>query len=129
MLSESHANPHRPPRSQSLAVSPSHQRRGIGAALLTPLLALADALRVYTWVHASPAAWPLLRKMRFEEVGRLELDLDAYAPRAPSAEEGRELGLQGGRWGRCVLRYGKREAVRLEEWDAGKLREALEFPG
>ena len=51
------------------------------------------------WVHASEAGYKPFEKAGFEEVGRLDLDLDEYAlvPR----EEGEE----NAKWGSYTFRY------------------------
>lgn len=93
----------------ALIVVPHAQRRGVGTALVEHVLRVADEKCIFTWVHASEQAWGLLQRHGFEEVGRLEVDLDRYAPRGPSGEEERECGVEE-RWRVYVLRYGKRVA-------------------
>lgn len=57
---------------------------------------------------ASEEACELLQKHDFDEIERLELDLDKYVPRGPDASEKTDCGLSEGIWGGYVLRYVKR---------------------
>lgn len=91
-----------------LIISPAHQSRGVGSALIQYGNAIADQLGLFTWVHSSDQAWKAYRKFGFEVVGDLDVDLDEYAPRGP--RDGEEvMGEKGmGKWGRYVIRYMKR---------------------
>ena len=86
----------------SIVVDPTYHSRGVGSALIQWGTARADDDGVYCWVHASEAGHKAFAKQGFKEVGRLEVNLDDFAP-APCAEEGRD-----GQWGRYIFRYMKR---------------------
>ncbi|KAI3337579.1 acyl-CoA N-acyltransferase [Xylariaceae sp. AK1471] len=91
-----------------LIVSPSHQSRGVGSALIQYGNMIADNLGLCTWVHSSHQAYEAYKKFGFETVRELDIELDEYAPRGP--REGEEvMGEKGSeRWGRYVIRYMKR---------------------
>ncbi|KAI0841257.1 acyl-CoA N-acyltransferase [Hypoxylon sp. FL0890] len=91
-----------------LIVSPSHQSRGVGRALISHGNAIADDLGLSIWVHSSHQAYEAYKKFGFETVRELDIDLDEYAPRGP--EDGEPvMGEKGsGRWGRYIIRYMKR---------------------
>ncbi|KAI2472787.1 hypothetical protein F4781DRAFT_321137 [Annulohypoxylon bovei var. microspora] len=91
-----------------VTVSPSHQSRGVGSALIRHGSAIADDLGLPIWVHSSHQAYEAYRKSGFDTIRELGIDLDEYAPRAP--QEGEEvMGEKGsGKWGRYVIRYMKR---------------------
>lgn len=91
-----------------LIVSPSHQSRGVGGALLQHVNTIADNLGLSIWVHSSHQAYEAYKKAGFEVVRILDIDLDEYAPRGP--REGEEvMGEKGsGRWGRYIIRYMQR---------------------
>ncbi|KAI1141930.1 acyl-CoA N-acyltransferase [Hypoxylon sp. FL0543] len=95
-----------------LIVSPSHQSRGVGRALISHGNAIADELGLPVWVHSSHQAYEAYGKFGFETVRKLDIDLDEYAPRGP--EEGEPvMGEKGsGRWGRYIVRYMKRTPKR-----------------
>ncbi|KAI4859072.1 acyl-CoA N-acyltransferase [Hypoxylon rubiginosum] len=95
-----------------LIVSPSHQSRGVGSALIRHGNAIADDLGLTIWVHSSHQAYEAYRKFGFETVRELGVDLDEYAPRGPQEEE-EVMGEKGsGRWGRYVIRYMKRASTK-----------------
>lgn len=91
-----------------LIVSPSHQSRGVGSALLQHGNAIADSLGLAIWVHSSHQAYEAYKKAGFEVERVLDIDLDEYAPRGP--REGEEvMGDKGSRrWGRYIIRYMRR---------------------
>jgi GNAT superfamily N-acetyltransferase len=91
-----------------LLVSPSHQSRGVGSALLQYGNATADRLKLPIWVHSSHQAYEAYKKAGFQVVRVLDIDLDEYAPRGPM--EGEEvMGEKGsGIWGRYIIRYMQR---------------------
>lgn len=91
-----------------LTVSPSHQSRGVGSALLRYGNAIADDLGLPIWVHSSHQAYEAYTIFGFETTRELDIDLDEYAPRGPT--EGEEvMGKKGsGKWGRYVIRYMRR---------------------
>jgi GNAT superfamily N-acetyltransferase len=51
-----------------LAVSPHHQRQGLGSALLRPVLALADSENRKTYIEASTRGEPLYRKFGWKDI-------------------------------------------------------------
>jgi predicted N-acetyltransferase YhbS len=83
----------------AVAVSPGHQGRGVGSALIRWGTEGADADGAFCWVHASEAGFPAFARQGFAEVGRLEVDLDDFAPVPPDGEGGT------GRWGSYTFRY------------------------
>ncbi|KAI0853181.1 acyl-CoA N-acyltransferase [Daldinia vernicosa] len=91
-----------------LTVSPSHQSRGVGTALMRYGNTIADDLGLSIWVHSSHQAYEAYKKLGFETTRELDIDLDEYAPRGPT--EGEEvMGEKGsGKWGRYVIRYMRR---------------------
>ncbi|KAI0155017.1 acyl-CoA N-acyltransferase [Xylariaceae sp. FL1272] len=96
---------------QGLIVSPSHQSRGVGSALLQYGNAMADGLGLPVWVHSSHQAYEVYRKAGFKTVRELDIDLDEYAPRAPREDED-VMGEKGcGKWGRYVIRYMRRKRL------------------
>ncbi|KAI2638728.1 acyl-CoA N-acyltransferase [Hypomontagnella submonticulosa] len=95
-----------------LIVSPSHQSRGVGGALMRHGNAIADDLGIPIWVHSSHQAYEAYKRFGFEAMRELDIDLDEYAPRGP--RDGEEvMGDKGsGKWGRYVIRYMKRTPTR-----------------
>ncbi|KAI1081554.1 hypothetical protein F5B20DRAFT_536494 [Whalleya microplaca] len=99
-----------------LIVSPFHQSRGVGGALIQRGNKLADGLGLDIHVHSSHQAYAAYKKFGFETVKELGIDLDEYAPRPPRAprdgDDGDEvMGEKGsGKWGKYVIRYMKRTA-------------------
>ncbi|KAI0098120.1 acyl-CoA N-acyltransferase [Hypoxylon sp. NC0597] len=91
-----------------LIVSPSHQSRGVGGALIRHGNAIADDLGLPIWVHSSHQAYEAYKKFGFETVRELDIDLDEYAPRGPKEGEVVMGAKDSGRWGRYVIRYMKR---------------------
>lgn len=89
----------------AIAVSPEHQSRGVGSALIRWGTRRADLDGVFCWVHASEAGSVVFEKQGFAEVGRLEVDLDEYAPEPPGNDDA------SGRWGTYTFRYMKRLPV------------------
>jgi GNAT superfamily N-acetyltransferase len=58
-----------------LGTDPRHQRRGIGSALLAPILARCDAERVPAYLESSrPANVPFYERHGFRVVGELEIE-------------------------------------------------------
>ena len=64
----------------SICILPEHQGRGIGEALLTCGTRVADDAQVSVWVHSSEVSCRLFTRAGFQEVGRLEIDLQLYQP-------------------------------------------------
>lgn len=83
----------------AIAVSPATQGQGAGSALIRWGTTRADEDGVFCWVHASEAGFPVFAKHGFTELGRLEVDLDEYAPAPPGDDH---------TWGRYTFRYLKR---------------------
>ncbi|KAM3448308.1 hypothetical protein MY3296_007915 [Beauveria thailandica] len=98
-----------------LTVSPAHQGRGVGSALLRWGKDICDDSGAFAWVHSSDAAWRMYRKSGFEVVRSLDVDLDEYAPCRPPGEGA------DARWGRYVFRYMKYVPKKVEggEREAG----------
>jgi predicted N-acetyltransferase YhbS len=61
-----------------LNTSPKFQRRGLGSQLVKYGLEKADGDEVMVYLSGSPMGVPVYRKLGFEEVGRLELDLSDF---------------------------------------------------
>jgi len=84
----------------SIAVHPSFQGKGVGKALIRWGAERADAEGAICWVHSSDGGWKAFQALGFEEIERLELDLDQFA-------EIERPG--GGKWGIYTFRYGVRQ--------------------
>lgn len=69
-----------------LSVSPKHQEKGVGSALLKWGTDKADEHDVFMWVHSSEESYKVFSNSGFEVTGVLDLDLDAWAPSPPSGE-------------------------------------------
>jgi GNAT superfamily N-acetyltransferase len=82
-----------------LTVDPAHQGRGVGTALLGWAAGLADRAGIDVWVHSSEAGFRAYSKAGFEVMGKLEVDLDEWAPSPPP---------EGGLWGHYLIRWMKR---------------------
>ena len=80
----------------SLIVHPRYQSRGVGSSLLQWGTTIADQVGVLCWVHSSEGARGMYVKGGFDEVKKLEVELDEYAPRPP---------MEGGRWGKYTFYY------------------------
>jgi len=87
-----------------ISVHPSYAGKGVGSALMRAGTELADKERAWCWVHSSMKGAPSFEKNGFEEVGRIELDLDEFAQGDPDrAKLVRKDG--DGKWGRYAWRY------------------------
>lgn len=84
-----------------LSVSPKHQGRGVGSALLRWGTTFCDAKGAFAWVHSSEPAWRVYEKAGFTTIRELDIDLDDYAPMPPPNEA------SGAKWGHYVFRYMK----------------------
>ncbi|KAK6065559.1 GNAT family protein [Seiridium cupressi] len=60
---------------QLLCTDPAYQRRGLGAALLQSVLAIADAEGIPTYVEALENAVPIYQRYGFSAVDQIEYDL------------------------------------------------------
>ncbi|KAI1271244.1 hypothetical protein F5Y07DRAFT_25863 [Xylaria sp. FL0933] len=60
-----------------LCTSPAYHRRGAAKALLAPMLAIADAAGLRSYLEATPAGRPIYEKLGFRTVEVKEFDLDA----------------------------------------------------
>ncbi|KAI1468019.1 acyl-CoA N-acyltransferase [Daldinia caldariorum] len=58
-----------------LCTSPKYYRRGAAKALLEPMLAIADAHGLKSYLEATPNGKRVYEKLGFREVGRLNFDL------------------------------------------------------
>ncbi|KAI1425641.1 acyl-CoA N-acyltransferase [Xylaria sp. FL1777] len=59
-----------------LCTSPRYHRRGAAKALLAPMLAIADAVGLRTYLEATPGGRPIYEKLGFRTVEVKEFDLD-----------------------------------------------------
>lgn len=65
-----------------LAVVPTYQRLGLGAALLAPVLKIADKEGRKTYIEASEAGEKLYRRLGWVETGdTISLDFTEYGAR------------------------------------------------
>lgn len=60
-------------------VHPAFQGRGVGSELVKWVTRKADEDDVKVWIHASEAAYELVRKHSFQLIEELVLDLDKYS--------------------------------------------------
>jgi GNAT superfamily N-acetyltransferase len=73
-------------------ISSAHQRRGIGAKLLSSVLAKSDADNLPTFLTSSAEAHPLYTKLGFVDFGPdFRIDNEGWARRIMALEE--ELGV------------------------------------
>jgi len=86
-----------------ISVDPKAQSRGVGSALIKWGADKADVDGVKIWVHSSEAGVKNFQKGGFEEVARLEIDLDEWAS-GPRMVDGKEE-----KWGSYRFRYMVRE--------------------
>ena len=82
----------------SLGTHPSHERKGAGAQLARWGFPRADAEGLPCYVDASDLGYPLYRRLGFEDVGDMTLDLDGF-------EGGKGFGVQ--RWVAMVREHRK----------------------
>ena len=61
-----------------LAVSPDHQRHGIGSLLLKEGLAIADKANARTYLEASSAGVGLYQRHGWKVIDKLQIDLAAF---------------------------------------------------
>lgn len=71
----------------SIAILPEYQNMGIGRALINWGLDRAESENVFCWVSSGKDAIGMFERMGFKELGRLELDLDEWAPSLLGSEE------------------------------------------
>jgi L-amino acid N-acyltransferase YncA len=89
----------------AISILPPYQSQGAGSLLISYGTDIADARKVHCWVSSSDSGYRVFQKGGFEEVGRLELDLDLFAE-AGCKNQARE----DGKWGEYCWRYMRREA-------------------
>lgn len=63
---------------RSLAVSPEHQRKGIGAALMKYFMGVLDEEKVGCFLRASAMGKPLYSKLGFQVVLEFDADLSRF---------------------------------------------------
>merc|ERR1711939_541588 len=86
-------------RLSNLFTHPDYHRKGVGSALLSHGLRIADERGLFTFLEASPAGAPLYKRHSFQEVGHFDVELDSgtyrtllmHRPR-PAAESGESNG-------------------------------------
>ena len=61
-----------------LITRPDFQGKGAGSALVKHGLAFADELDLPTWLEASPAGYPVYKKLGFEDVEPHDTDFRQY---------------------------------------------------
>lgn len=59
-----------------IATSTKYFKRGAAKALIVPMLEIADAQGLKTYLEATPAGKPVYEKLGFREVDALEFNLD-----------------------------------------------------
>jgi len=79
----------------ALCTLPSHQGRGIGSWLVYMGTRKADIDGLPCWAHSGPFSYTVYEKQGFSVVGKLDLDLDEWAPGGKGANRG---------WGRFTFR-------------------------
>lgn len=93
----------------SIAVPPDHQGKGVGTALIQEGTNRADVEDTCCWVHASEAGASMFERCGFEEIRRLDLDLDEWnwmgAIRHEDGNSGALTEEERSTWGKYVLRY------------------------
>jgi len=78
--------------------------KDVGSALMRALKELTDKERAWCWVHSSVNGAPAFEKNGFEEVGRIELDLDEFAQGDSDREKlARKDG--DGKWEKYAWKY------------------------
>lgn len=92
----------------AITVHPSYQGLGIGRELVRWGTKIADKEGVFCWVSSSDGAFRMFEKEGFEEVERLEKELDGYA--CGVMDVGGEGSGKDGKWGKYVWRYMVRPA-------------------
>jgi GNAT superfamily N-acetyltransferase len=60
-------------------VDPTHQRKGIGAKLLSTVLSESDVYNCPTFLTSSAEAYSLYKNMGFEGLGEFIIDNEAWA--------------------------------------------------
>lgn len=69
-------------------INPAHQRRGIGAKLLSTVLAKSDAEHLPSFLTSSAEAHPLYSKLGFVDFGPdFKIDNEGWARRIMEVEE------------------------------------------
>jgi hypothetical protein len=92
----------------TVAVSPAYQSLGVGYALLKWGTARADVDGVSCWLQSTPAGHGIYTREGFIEVGRHDVNLDAYAT-GPCGDA------WDGKWGIYTRRYMRRPAPGFRE--------------
>jgi ribosomal protein S18 acetylase RimI-like enzyme len=62
-----------------ISVDPAYHRRGVGSELVRWATRKADEDGVKVWIHASEAAYELVRKHGFKVIEELPINLDEWA--------------------------------------------------
>ena len=61
-----------------LDVHPDYQRKGAGRMLVEWGLNVADEKALPCWLQASPQGAGLYRKLGFEDVGKMDIDMSSF---------------------------------------------------
>ncbi len=69
-----------------LAVSPRHQRRGLGSLLLRDGLTLSDRDCARTYIESSPVALALYLRHGWKQVGDILIDIEKYGGEGTASE-------------------------------------------
>ena len=70
-----------------LAVSPAHQRKGVGAMLIAEGLADADRDHTRTYIEASPAGYELYLRHGWKEVDAIVIDVAKFGGHGVATEK------------------------------------------
>ena len=69
-----------------LGVSPLHQRKGLGAMLISEGLADADRNNARTYIEASPAGYELYLRHGWKQADEIVIDIGKYGGRGVATE-------------------------------------------
>ena len=80
---------------RSICVHPSAQGQGVGSKLVQVAVDVADEHGASMWIHLSdePAKGAMFKKFGFEEVNKLDVDLDKYRTKVVPKEIGDKWGI------------------------------------
>lgn len=78
-----------------LATRPEFQGRGAGTALVKHGIAIAEEKKLPVWLEASPAGYPLYKKLGFKDVEHHDIDLRPYGVDSTGHNVGMRRDLEG----------------------------------